>query len=188
MKTRGSVRPWWLLRPVRMHAAWWFAAGALFLAVGRITGLDREFPVAYVIPVSLAAWYSGRLSALALAVLMPLAHLQMILPETPPENLAALVGMAAFRGSVIAIMALWFARLSEHERALNHELQVLKDLLPICSFCKSIRNDSGEWEALEQFISRRSETRFSHGVCSRCLETHYPAFQDEHPHAARRSA
>ena len=71
-------------------------------------------------------------------------------------------------------MALWFARLSEHERALRRHVQRLEGLLPICSFCKSIRNKSGEWETLETFISTRSEAEFSHGFCADCGRTHYP--------------
>jgi len=80
---------------------------------------------------------------------------------------------AAFRGSVVVFMALWFARLSEHEHTLHREVQVLKGLLPICSFCKSIRNEAGEWEHIERFISRRSATQFSHGVCPPCQEIHH---------------
>jgi hypothetical protein len=130
--------------------AWWLAVAALLLV-----------------------WYSGRQPALTLAVAMPLAHLVFVMLEASRVNMPALVATAVFRGSVIVFMALWFARLSEHERALQHEVQVLKGLLPICSFCKSIRNDAGEWEPLERFISKRSETQFSHGVCPSCQAIHY---------------
>jgi hypothetical protein len=153
--------------------AWWLAVAALLLVIEYFTGTYRQFPVVYVIPVSLAAWYSGRKPALALAAAMPLAHLVFVLREESSGNMLALAATAVFRGSVIAFMALWFARLSEHERALRHEVQVLKGLLPICSFCKSIRNDAGDWEPLERFISKRSETQFSHGVCPSCQVIHY---------------
>jgi hypothetical protein len=107
-------------------------------------------------------------------VAIPVAHLIFTVRAEPDVNLMTQAATAAFRGSVIVFMALWFARLSEHERALNREVQVLKGLLPICSFCKSIRNESGAWEHLERYISRRSETTFSHGVCPACQETYYP--------------
>jgi hypothetical protein len=90
------------------------------------------------------------------------------------ESLAALVTMTTFRRIVIIFMALWFARLSEHERELNRRVEVLEGLLPICTFCKSIRNEGGDWERLETFISRRSEAVFSHGLCPSCGKTHYP--------------
>jgi hypothetical protein len=47
-------------------------------------------------------------------------------------------------------------------------------MLPICSFCMNIRNDAGEWERMETYISRRSEAQFSHGVCPSCTARHYP--------------
>jgi hypothetical protein len=96
----------------------------------------------------------------------------------PPEGITAIVAATAFRGSVIILMALWFARLSAHERELRREVQALKGLLQICSFCKSIRNESGEWEHFELFISRRSETHFSHGLCPACQRTHYTRFAE----------
>jgi hypothetical protein len=54
----------------------------------------------------------------------------------------------------------------------------LKGLLPICSFCKSIKNDSGEWEHLERFISRHSQTQFSHGICPSCIEIQYTSLAE----------
>lgn len=64
----------------------------------------------------------------------------------------------------------------EHERErLNLELQeaqsrirVLDGLLPICATCKKIRNEQGNWEQMEGYITRRSEAAFSHGICPDC--------------------
>ena len=53
-------------------------------------------------------------------------------------------------------------------------MKVLEGLLPICAFCKNIRNDKGEWERMEGYISRRSEAEFSHGICPSCSDKHYP--------------
>ena len=174
----GTERPWWLLPPARVSSAWWLAIAVTLLAIDYITGLYSQFPVVYVIPVSLAAWYSGRWPALGLAVAIPVAHLIFKVLEDPRTDLLTLMGPALLRGGVIVVMALWFARLSEHERALEVEVQTLKGLLPICSFCKSIRNDAGEWEHLERYISRRSETQFSHGLCPSCRRIHYPEVQE----------
>jgi hypothetical protein len=174
MTTPEPVRPWWLPAPVRLHAAWWIAVAVTLLALEYVTGLYRQFPLVYVIPVSLAAWYSGRWPALAFAVVVPVAHLVFAAPDASRDEFAALAATGAFRSTIVLFMALWFARLSEHERALHREVQALKGLLPICSFCKSIRNEAGEWEHLERFISRRSETQFSHGVCPQCQKTYYP--------------
>jgi DNA-binding response OmpR family regulator len=46
----------------------------------------------------------------------------------------------------------------------------LRGLLPMCSYCKRIRNDEDYWQQLETYISARSDAEFSHGICPACLE------------------
>jgi CheY-like chemotaxis protein len=50
------------------------------------------------------------------------------------------------------------------------ELKALKGILPICSFCKKIRDDKGYWNQLEAYISNHSEAEFSHGMCPECAK------------------
>lgn len=52
-------------------------------------------------------------------------------------------------------------------RALD-EVKTLKGILPICSYCKKIRDDEGQWHQLEKYISNRSDSEFSHGICGDC--------------------
>ena len=61
------------------------------------------------------------------------------------------------------------------EKTLS-ELKTLRGIIPICSYCKSIRSDSGEWGRLEKYIMSHSEAKFSHGVCDDCLAKHHPEF------------
>ena len=53
------------------------------------------------------------------------------------------------------------------------EVKTLKGMLPICSLCKKIRDDSGYWNQLETYISTHSEAEFSHGICPNCMEEIY---------------
>lgn len=145
------------------------------LWIDHLASRTGQFPVIYVLPVILAAWYSGKWPAVGLAIAVPLFRLLfLVMPHQPPEGMSALVLATALRGVVIIFIALWFARLAEFERELQRQVKVLEGLLPICAFCKNIRNETGEWERLEKFISRRSEAQFSHGVCPSCGEKHYP--------------
>lgn len=48
------------------------------------------------------------------------------------------------------------------------EIKTLRGIIPICSYCKVIRNDEGAWEKLEAYITRYSDAVFSHGVCPGC--------------------
>ncbi len=50
----------------------------------------------------------------------------------------------------------------------------LSGLLPICSICKKIRDDSGYWNQLEEFIENHSEAEFSHSICQECAKNNYP--------------
>ena len=63
----------------------------------------------------------------------------------------------------------------------NHQLEearkrikVLGGLLPICMYCKKIRNDKGYWDQLEMYIDDHSEARFSHSICPECAKKHFP--------------
>lgn len=62
------------------------------------------------------------------------------------------------------------ARVKELELALEHVKQ-LQGILPICSYCKKIRDDQNYWQTVESYIADRSEAEFSHGICSACYET-----------------
>ena len=55
------------------------------------------------------------------------------------------------------------------ERALQ-EIKTLRGLIPICAWCKKIRNDAGLWEQLEAYLRHHTEARFSHGICPDCLD------------------
>ncbi len=60
-------------------------------------------------------------------------------------------------------------RVRELERALAGVKQ-LQGLLPICCYCKKIRDDKNYWQQVEGYISSHSEVQFSHGVCPECYE------------------
>ena len=49
----------------------------------------------------------------------------------------------------------------------------LEELLPICSHCKSIRDDQGYWKRLESYFKEKSSLNFTHGVCPDCAKEHY---------------
>jgi len=51
---------------------------------------------------------------------------------------------------------------------LTSQIETLSGMLPLCAWCKKIRNDSGYWEQIEKYISVRSSASFTHGVCPEC--------------------
>jgi PAS domain S-box-containing protein len=57
--------------------------------------------------------------------------------------------------------------LAELQTALV-EVKTLRGFLPICSYCKKIRDDENYWHAVEAYISKHTNTQFSHGICPAC--------------------
>lgn len=60
------------------------------------------------------------------------------------------------------------ASVNDALRAASSEVRALKGLIPICSSCKKVRGDQGYWEAVETYISSRSDAMFSHSICQSC--------------------
>jgi PAS domain S-box-containing protein len=58
------------------------------------------------------------------------------------------------------------------QKALN-EVKTLSGLLPICSHCKKIRDDKGYWNQLEEYVTKYSDAKFSHGICPDCIKEYY---------------
>jgi hypothetical protein len=47
-------------------------------------------------------------------------------------------------------------------------------MLPLCSFCKKIRDDKGYWEQVDVYIHKYLQADISHGICPECAKEHYP--------------
>jgi hypothetical protein len=77
-------------------------------------------------------------------------------------------------------MALYKSRMEREREKLMKELQeamatikTLSGLLPICAWCKSVRDDGGYWMRVEQFVEQHSEATFSHSVCPECAMRYF---------------
>lgn len=66
------------------------------------------------------------------------------------------------------------------QRAL-HEIQVLRGLIKICSYCKKIKNDQGAWQQVELYIREHTDAEFSHGICADCIATRFPTLKGLSP-------
>ena len=69
-------------------------------------------------------------------------------------------------------------KVQELREALNH-VKTLQGILPICSYCKKIRDDQNYWQQVEEYVSSRSEALFSHSICPECMKKHYPQFMKD---------
>jgi len=58
--------------------------------------------------------------------------------------------------------------INELEETLAH-VEQLQGIIPICAWCKKIRDDSQFWDSVEEYISKHSQVEFSHSICPDCL-------------------
>ncbi|MCA1796647.1 MAG: hypothetical protein LC645_03730 [Geobacteraceae bacterium] len=54
------------------------------------------------------------------------------------------------------------------------ELRTLRGIIPICMYCKGIRDDNGIWSRLEEYLTEHTDAQLSHGICDKCVEDFYP--------------
>jgi len=67
-------------------------------------------------------------------------------------------------------------QLIEKLRAAIEEVETLRGIIPICSYCKKIRDDRGLWNQIEAYISEHSDAEFSHSICPECVQEHFPDY------------
>jgi PAS domain S-box-containing protein len=61
-------------------------------------------------------------------------------------------------------------RLVVELRTALAEVRSLREILPICSYCRKIRDDADYWHTVEGYLATHTSTRFSHGICPECLD------------------
>lgn len=85
------------------------------------------------------------------------------------QQAAADAGVDDFLTKPLDLTQLW-TRLRVAERILRYTTQVrmLEELLPICTYCKKIRDDQNYWEQMEGYINKRTGSEFSHSICPDC--------------------
>ena len=83
-----------------------------------------------------------------------------------PDELRARVHAGA---RIVDLQAGLAEKVSQLEAALAN-VRRLTGLLPICAYCKAIRDDFDYWHRVEEYVSEHADVQFSHGICPSCLE------------------
>jgi sigma-B regulation protein RsbU (phosphoserine phosphatase) len=82
-----------------------------------------------------------------------------------PDELRARLNAGA---RIISLQQVLEHKIRELEAALRN-VRMLTGLLPICAYCKSIRDDSNYWHRVEEYVTEHTDAQFSHGICPKCL-------------------
>lgn len=98
----------------------------------------------------------------------------IVKPLTKRELLARVQSMARIKQAEDALLQkeIEQQKLIKQLQDALAEVKTLKGLIPICAWCKNIRDDKGYWERLEAYITKRTDAVFTHGICPSCYEKH----------------
>jgi hypothetical protein len=164
------------------HTAIMTGALVLVVLVGLldfVSGYEMSFPLLYLAPITLVTWWAGRRWGVAVASFSTLVWLgaEMASGHTFTHPLIPFWN-TLMRVSCFLIMVILLAQLKrsyEEQRRIAHELRVsltqvkiLSGLIPMCAWCKKVRDDQGYWQQVEAYIAEHSEATFTHGICQEC--------------------
>ncbi len=79
--------------------------------------------------------------------------------------------------AVITLVVLLLVRLTINK--YKNRIETLNGIVPICSYCKQIRDDKGYWNQVEAYIAKHTDAEFSHGICPDCREKYFPNFPEK---------
>ena len=154
------------------------AASVLVLLLDFLAAPLISFPIAFILPLSILAWWYPLRVAIVLGIAMMIVRTanRILWGVTIPHlMLHELTDNVVYLVVVIIIICL-IAQVAQR-RPLLQKLASLPEILPICAYCKKIRGEDSQWEEIESYITRQTESTFSHGICPACIETYMEDFR-----------
>jgi hypothetical protein len=73
--------------------------------------------------------------------------------------------------TAVVVFLVWKSLIAYQKR-----IETLRGIIPICSYCKEIRDDKGYWNQVEAYVAKYTDAQFSHSICPKCLKKHFPQF------------
>jgi len=144
-----------------------------------VTSYDLGFFVFYFIPISIGAWRSGSRFAYLLSMLSALAwglsdwysghtysHV-LYYAWNAIIRLISFLTIGYILGQLHKLL-IEERKISRDLHAALNQVKTLSGLLPICAWCKRIRDDKGYWQQIEEYVKTHTDVQFSHGLCKEC--------------------
>ena len=164
-----------LARPASPLARLYLACGAVAVGLAdAATGPEIHFPILYTVPVGLAAWWGFPRLGAGFAAALSLLRFgleRFVWASLPTAAVAGINGV--IRLLVLLALCLLLYQTGRAVRQVVREVELLEGILPICSYCKRIRDEQQHWQPLEAYIGARSAAQFSHSICPSCMEEHH---------------
>jgi hypothetical protein len=156
----------------RTYTFLWVASSLILLALNYIAGPAIQVSALFVIPVILAVWGTGRWAGVFLAVALPLLRLYILSLLEPRWTFTESMINAGIRVFVLMLVVI-FVDAVRQSLALTREVRILRAFLPICSFCKRIKDERNAWHSIERYLSEGTTPEFKPSICPDCHTRHY---------------
>lgn len=190
---------WMLKRPFSLRRFEGIGLGYLLALTAAIIYIQATRPPGYIAYTILsvlvicmfymAAPLPLRLQAIP-ALLLSLATVLLLVKSSLPldklSNIAITYGVvgANFIGAIVSLQANYWkrqqyialareTRLRQELAIAMEEIRTLRGTIAICSYCKNIKNEPGDWQKIEAYVSNHTHAVFSHGICPECLSKHF---------------
>jgi len=134
--------------------------GVAIWLIDLLTGNFLQFPILFVVPVVLSAWYCGRAVACWLAVCLPLGRLIIAAAWEVPSSLEYIVANALIRIAVLLLIAYLVALAARQNRLLQRRVDTL---VKMCAWTRTVEYQ-GEWISFEEYLKRRFRIETTHGM------------------------
>ncbi len=170
----SAMAPRLRARPIKANPRKALAYSALgALACGLLdfaSGPTVQFPITYVVPVLIVAWYGFPRTGLVLAAGLAITRAVFELSIWG----SARSGLSVLENALIRVTLLaTVAGLAYLAGRSVRRVAMLEGILPICSHCKRIRDQDEQWYPVESYVTDHSNAVFSHGICPECMNRHY---------------
>jgi two-component system, response regulator PdtaR len=124
---------------------------------------------AYQIPVVYLTAHSDDATMKRARISQPFGY---ILKPFEHRELNMAIEIALYRHSV----EMELRELNRQLQAAHEQVITLRGLLPICSWCRKVRDDHGYWQALEEFVEKHCDAKMTHGICPECAKANFREF------------
>ena len=141
------------------------------------TGYELSFFVFYFIPIAIAAWWVSPTSSYLIAILSSIVwflcnhYLYLPYSSTISPYWNVTIHLLSFLIIAYTISKIRFL-LSEEQETSQWQLTQIKTmsgLVSICASCRKIRDNSGYWTRVEEYLSEHTDAAFTHGLCEECV-------------------
>lgn len=153
-----NLPPW--LAAILARPATHVILGGIILILDLLTGPYLQFPILFVIPVCLAAWFGQPRLAYLLALCLPLGRSVIAHVVDDSSPIPFIIANAGVRVLVLGLLAFLVNHLAQQARALQARVT---ELARMCAWSRTVEYQ-GEWLSFEEYLKRRFNVETTHGI------------------------